>query len=101
MHLQPLVLDIGSGQGYLSRVLAMQKGLDVIGVEADSCNVNAAARSDTVVAAELHSKGWAGITYVSNMRFLFTHITPVQELTGPGLSEKHLHLQAAVFSLGY
>jgi 2-polyprenyl-3-methyl-5-hydroxy-6-metoxy-1,4-benzoquinol methylase len=63
------VLDIGSGQGYLSRVLAMQKGLDVIGVEAESCNVNAAAKSDKVVAAELLSKGWTGDAHsASNMQ---------------------------------
>lgn len=55
-----VVLDIGSGQGYLSRVLAMRHSLDVVGVEADSCNVDAARKSDKSVSSDLQGMGWSG-----------------------------------------
>lgn len=57
---RPIILDIGSGQGYLSRVLAMRHSLNVVGVEADSCNVEAARKSDKSVSSELEGMGWEG-----------------------------------------
>jgi len=48
-----VVVDVGSGQGYLTRLLAWEHGLDAIGVEGDAGNVRAAEEADARVWEEL------------------------------------------------
>ena len=50
------VVDLGSGQGYLSRMLAFNYNWSVIAVEAVATNVAAAAKIDAVVQSEMRKK---------------------------------------------
>lgn len=45
-HQVPTVVDLGSGQGYLSRLLAFQHGLNVLGVDGDPAQSAGAYRID-------------------------------------------------------
>lgn len=50
------ILDLGSGKGYLSQYLALQYGLNVIGVDSSDSNTqNAAKRNDKLL------KAWKGL----------------------------------------
>ena len=51
-----IVVDVGSGLGYLSHVLAYEHGLHVIGLEMSPANVDAAERRARLIRAKLESE---------------------------------------------
>jgi hypothetical protein len=52
-----VLVDIGSGQGYLSRVLAVKHNFKVVAVESDEQNVRRAREIDDRVAVEIAFRG--------------------------------------------
>ena len=80
------ILDLGSGKGYLSQHLALQYGLNVIGVDSSDSNTqNAAKRNERLL------KAWKGLVKRSQREKVDASSTC--NLAEGNVSSDHLHSQ--------